>query len=139
MSTTDDLAISDLLTAAPLEGLDVQLVAGDVEEVPAPPITLLSQTGTVSIYDVNCATGASTKFLIPITAWGWKTRLVYFRANGGRIGLSPIFEWNRSFYAGSTPSVRFRGALPAGTKDLGAYWWYEGSSTIWWNRKAINC
>lgn len=62
-----------------------------------------------------------------------------FRANGGRIGLSPTFEWNRSFYAGSTPSVRFRGPLPAGTKELGAYWWYEGSSTIWWNRKEINC
>ncbi|MFF3676249.1 hypothetical protein ACFYYS_20060 [Streptomyces sp. NPDC002120] len=139
MSTTDELEIGDLLTAAPLDGLDVEMVvADDSEHIEVPPITVLTQNDDVLLYDVNCATGATTKFAIPITAWGWKTRLGYFRANGTRIGLGPTFEWNRSFYPGSNPSVRFRGTLPPGTKDLRAFWWYDGGQT-WWNKKVINC
>jgi hypothetical protein len=139
MSKTDELEIGDLLTAPPLEGLEVEmLVAEDSEDIEVPPITVLDQTNDVLIYAVHCATGATTKFQIPVNAWGWKTRLGYYRANSARIGLSPIFEWNRSFYPGSNPSVRFRGALPAGTKDLRAFWWYGGGTT-WWNRKTINC
>ncbi|MFI5665520.1 hypothetical protein [Streptomyces sp. NPDC051704] len=139
MSTTHEFEIDDLLTAAPLDGLAMEMaVADDSEEIEVPSIGVLAQTSTVVIYDVDCTAGATTKFLIPVLAWGWKTRLGYYRTDTGRIGLSPIFNWNRSFYPGSNPSVRFRGRLPTGTKDLRAFWWYDGGPT-WWNSKAIDC
>ena len=93
---------------------DIATAVGDVEgefqeEDPSlpglPPVQILGQTSSVWIYSVSCATGASTSFALPITAWGWCTRLGYYRADGGRIGLSSIYEWNRSFYAGSRPSA----------------------------------
>lgn len=135
----DEFDVGDIQTAPPMEDLEFEITESDDSEViDPPPITLLAQTSSVWIYDATCASGATTSFAIPITAYGWHTRLGYFRANGARIGLSPIFDWNRSFYAGSRPSVRFRGRLPAGTKDLRAFWWYDGSST-WWNKRTMTC
>ena len=136
-SKAGELSTVELLALPSLEGLDVEMVVADDSEDISVAVAG-GQTDDVLIYDVQCRGGATTKFQIPVNAWGWKTRLGYFRANGGRIGLSPIFEWNRSFYPGSNPSVRFRGALPAGTKDLRAFWFYETGPT-WWNRKRINC
>ena len=131
--------VGDIHTAAPMQDLELEIVESDDSEViDVPPITVLSLTSSVWIYNASCGDGAHTSFAIPITAYGWHTRLGYFRADGGRIGLSPIFDWNRSFYAGSRPSVNFTGRLPAGTKDLRAFWWYDGSAT-WWNRMSISC
>jgi hypothetical protein len=139
MRDMDGLEHEDLFTAPALEGLDVAVgVADDSEEIAAPAVSVLAQSSSVSIYDVTCAGGATTKFLIPVLAWDWQTRLGYFRADGSRIGLSPIFYWNRSFYPGSNPSVRFNGRLPLGAKDLRAFWFYSGGPT-WWNRKSIAC
>ena len=131
--------VGDILTAPPTEGLDLQISeADDSEIIDAPPITLLGQTSSVWIYDATCANGVTTAFYIPITAYGWRTRLGYFRADGYRIALTAIFDWNRSFYAGSRPSLRFYGRLPLGTKDVRAFWWYPGSTTLW-NRKTMPC
>jgi hypothetical protein len=101
------------------------------------------QTGSVRIYSVGCSTGASTSFSLPITAFYWSVRLGYYRADGGRIGLSSIIRYPRSYYAGSVLSGRFNGRLPAGLRDLRAFWWYgapeDTPGPVYWNRVNQSC
>lgn len=138
-NSTGEFHVGDLLTSPALEGIEVDIAEVEGAELMlTPPVTVLARTTSVWIYDASCSRGATTSFAIPVTAYGWHTRLGYFRANGARIGLSPIFDWNRSFYAGSRPALRFNGRLPTGTKDLRAFWWYDGSAT-WWNSKSMAC
>lgn len=138
-SNGEDLDVGDIQAAPPTQDLAIEITESeDSKIVEAPPITVLAQTSSVWIYNATCAGGATTSFAIPVNAWGWHTRLGYYRANGARIALSPIFDWNRSFYAGSRPAVRFSGRLPVGTKDLRSFWWYDGSAT-WWNQKTMTC
>jgi hypothetical protein len=104
---------------------------------------IAGQTGSVRIYDVGCSTGAGTSFLLPITAFYWNARLGYFRSDGSRIGLSSIVRIPRSYYAGVTLRARFNGRLPAGLRDLRAFWWYgppeELGGPVYWNRISHKC
>jgi hypothetical protein len=116
-------------------------VSSEIEEVPA-EFEATAQTSAVEIFSVSCGAGASSRFRLPITAFYWHARLGYFRADGGRIGLSPIIEWPRSFYAGSVLSARWNGSLPRGLRDLRAFWWYgtePSSGPTYWNRKSQRC
>lgn len=97
------------------------------------------QTSSVSIYRVTCGGGATTSISIPINAWSWHARLGYYRANGSRIGWSGVWDSNRSFYPGYVVAAQFVGRIPAGTRDLRAFWWYDGAGNSWWNQVRIAC
>lgn len=107
------------------------------------PIQVLAQTSNVRFYSISCSGGATSTFRLPVTAYDWHLRFGYFRADGSRISLSTILHWHRSFYAGSVLTGRCS-SLPAGTKDLRAFWWHGNAQDgtigeIWWNRIRTNC
>lgn len=113
---------------------------GEIEEL----LQILSQTSSVKFYSVACSSGAIATFRLPVTAFGWHARFGFFRADGSRISLTGIIDYQRSYYAGSVLKAQCTGRLPAGTKDLRTFWWYgsrqDGTiGEIWWNRIGINC
>lgn len=132
------------IISEPSEGTVEAEMEGDALEVEEPEPddpSVAYQTTRVRLYDVSCSGGASTSLLVPVTAFGYHARLGYFRRNGSRIGLSPIWDRPGSVYAGVTLRVRFNGRIPAGTKDLRAFWWYgsAGDGPVYWNRVATDC
>src|SRR3954468_11897178 len=113
------------------EGLDVT----SPSEITDGSFQSLGQSSAVHVYDVGCGTGAGTSITMPVNAFGWHCRLGYFRADGGRIGLSVIVDFMRSYYPPSVVRARFNGRLPSGTRDLRAFWWYgEGDERgpVYW-------
>lgn len=69
--TTDETDIGDLMTAAAMDDLEVEIFEADDSDAPDQlPVSVLSQTTSVQLYDESCAAGITTKFLIPVMAWG---------------------------------------------------------------------
>lgn len=132
-------SVSEIHDAEPSHECQFQIepeVDAEIAEVDL--ISVLAQTSAVSLYRASCSTGVGTSFRIPVLAWNWHTRLGFYRGNGARISLSPIHNWNRSYYPGSRPGLWFGGRLPSGTRTIRAFWWHDGSAT-WWNDAPISC
>jgi hypothetical protein len=131
---------ADLLEiAAEIEGADED--DGGVEG--ESPEQVEGLTGNVRLYDVSCTKGAGTAIAVPINAFYWNARLGYYRSDGGRIGLSPIAAYRASAYPGVTIRARFNGRLPAGLRDLRAFWWYgapgDTPGPVYWNHVGCRC
>jgi len=128
------------------ESLEIAVEAVE-EEVPEEEgesdLSIRGQTGSIRFYEVGCASGATTTFSLPTTAFYWNARLGFFRADTGRIGLSGIAAFPRSYYAGSVLKARFSGRLPSGMAELRAFWWYgapgDAPGGNYWNRVAARC
>lgn len=101
------------------------------------------RTDSVRFEGVSCAGGVTVKFTVPITAFGWRSRLRSYNAQGGFIGQSQIVELNGSYPSGTAIVVSYRGPFIRGTKEIRAYVWYgnpaQGEGTMYWNLKRINC
>ncbi|WBP92841.1 hypothetical protein O6072_23825 [Mycolicibacterium neoaurum] len=117
----------------------------DVDDAPAASVVAAGsiRTDAVRFERVSCAGGVIVKFTVPILAFGWRSRLRCYNAQGGFIGQSQIVELNGSYPSGTTIVVAYRGPFIRGTKEIRAYVWYgnpaQGDGTMYWNLKRINC
>ena len=119
------------------------LTAVDSEEdVLAAEFAPLGLTHEVVITRADCASGAESKYTLPVVAFQWNARFGFYTAAGGRIALSGIAVFPRSYYSGSVLRVTYPYRLPAGTKAVRAFWWYGTTGDYGptaWNSKRSNC
>lgn len=108
-------------------------------------VTILGQTNRVRIFNVVCSgngAGASSSFYVVGGGWGLNLRFGFYRADGARLGLSRIFYWDSAFGVNRGIQWRVNGFLPAGTKQVRAFWWFARpatTQTTYWQAGATNC
>lgn len=127
---------------APDGQIDLEIDESDATEFEGAAVAPQARTDRVVFVRADCSTGTEVKYTVPVVAFQWNTRFAFYNAAGGRIALSTIVVFPRSYYTGSVLRVRYPHKLPSGTREIRSFWWYGTPGDFGptdWNLKRVSC